>query len=116
MNNYFIEAVQNLDIEEFNCDTEHDTQLDVIDDILEKYKLHPSILKIKANVKTEIKFKFRDTTVDEIYLQIKVLDPKKSCMENDIPLKILIEINDIASELLSKNFNESKILRFIQIR
>ena len=81
---------------------------EVIENILEKYKTHPSILKIKENVKVEKKFKFNDTTEDDIYSKIKSLNPKKACMENDIPAKVLIGTNDIISDYLTKMYNNSK--------
>ena len=112
LNTFFIEAVQNLDIEMFNDDREGELQCDkideIIDNIIEKYKLHPSILKIKENVEMENKFEFTDTTEDEIYLKINSFDPKKACMENDIPVNILIGTNDIISGYISKMYNESK--------
>ena len=101
LNNYFIESVQNLDIEKFASDGEQEIQTEnideVIEQILEKYKSHPSILNIKKNVKVENKFNFNDVTEDKIYSRIRLMDPKKGCMENDIPAKILIGTNDIVS-------------------
>ena len=112
MNNYFIEAVQNLEIEKFTYEGQQDIKSEnvdeVIEKIIEKYKSHPSILKIKGNVKVENKFNFNDTTEDEIYSKIKLLDPKKACMEKDIPAKMLIGTNDIISGFLSKMYNDSK--------
>ena len=81
LNNYFIEAVQNLDIEK--CDLEEVEEITsentdkIIESILGKYKTHPSVLMIKKNVKVEQMFTFEDTTEDEIYTRIKSLDPKK---------------------------------------
>ena len=83
MNNYFIEAVSNLEIEQFYND-EHETETkadsidEVIDKILNKYKTHPSILKIKENVKVGNKFKFTETTKDHTYSKKQSLDPKKA--------------------------------------
>ena len=112
LNTYFIEAVQNLEIEKFTDDSVQDTQSEsideVIENILEKYKSHPSILKIKENVTVVNKFRFQDTTEDQIYLKINSLDPKKACKENDIPPKILLGTNDIVSSYLSKIYNDSK--------
>ena len=103
--NVNLEAVQNLEIEK--CIDDESVQVfqsenvdEVIDSILKKYHTHPSILKIKENVQVEEKFKFVDTTEDEIYKKIKSLNPKKACMENDIPAKILIGTNDVISEHL----------------
>ena len=60
LNNYFIETVQNLESEKFNSNGEQEIQTEnpeeVIEKILEKYKTHPSILKIKENVKVDNKF------------------------------------------------------------
>ena len=76
--------------------------------IVKKYELHPSILKIKENVKVKNKFQFQDTTEDELYLKINSLDAKKSCKDDEIPPKILIGTNDIVSSYLSKIYNDSK--------
>ena len=114
LNTFFIEAVQNLEIEKFLSNNEHEIQFEsideVIDNIIEKYKMHPSILNIKKSIKVENKFKFSDTTEDEIYSKIKSLDPKKACVENDIPIKILIGSNDIVSGHIAKMYNKSKNL------
>ena len=106
--------MQNLEIEKFS-DDENEIQCsdmevsdDVINNIIEKYKLHPSILKIRENVKVENKFEFTDITEDEIYSKINSLDPKKACTENDIPIKVLLGTNDIVSSYISKMYNESK--------
>ena len=62
LNNYFSEAVQRLEIKKFNSKDEQEIQTentdDVIENILEKYKTRPSILKIKESVKVDIKFKY----------------------------------------------------------
>ena len=65
-------------------------------------------MNIKKNVKVENRFKFTDTTEDEIYSKIKSFDPKKAGVENDIPAKILIGSNDIVSGYIAKMYNESK--------
>ena len=112
LNNYFIEAVQNLGIKKITNEDEEGSQPEDIDEVIEKilkkYQSHPSILKIKENVKVDNKFKFEDATEDEIYSKIKSLDPKKTCMENDIPAKTLIGTNDIISDYISNVYNVYK--------
>ena len=112
LNNYFIEAFQNLEIKKFTCEDEQETQFgntdEIIEKILEKYQSHPSILKIKENIVVDNKFKFDDATEDEIYSKLKSLDPKKAYMERDIPAKVLIRTNDIISNYLLKIYNVSK--------
>ena len=80
----------------------------VIDDIIKRYQSHPSILKIKENIKVETKFEFNDVTEDDIYNEIKGLNPQKASVENDIPAKVLIGTNDIVSKYLSSMYNDSK--------
>ena len=111
LNNYFIDAVENLEIEKFNLDhSDIDFQNidEKLDDIIKKYQLHPSILKIKENVKVDTKFNFDDVTEDEVYSEIKALNVKKASMENDIPAEMLIGTNDIVSGYLSKLYNNAK--------
>ena len=111
-NTYFIEAVENLEVEQFiSTDNENNNledNSDNIDIIINKYKLHPSIKKIKENVIITNKFEFADVTSGNIETEIKKLDPKKASMQNDIPAKILISSNDIVSEYLSNIYNVSK--------
>ena len=98
LNNHFIDAVKNLDIENFcNVNPEEIQSGDVsakIDSILENYKLHPSIVMIKNKVKIDKKFSFEDTNEDMMYEAVKYLNPKKV---SDIPVKMLIGTNDIIS-------------------
>ena len=106
LNNFFIEAVDKLDIKPYlirNNRISKNTQ-----DIIDKYENHPSIKMIKENIKDENKFSFQDTTKEDLQLQIKNLDTKKAMGENDIPTKILLKTNDIVSNHLSNFFNHSK--------
>ena len=50
------------------------------------------------------KFKFDNTTEDDVYSKIKSLDPKETCTENDISAKTLIGTNDIVSGYLSIHY------------
>ena len=92
LNNYFIEAVQNLDIKKFYGIQEDTNDGDLspekkIEQILKRYEFHPSILMIKSKVNVSQKFKFEDTNKDEMYDKIKSLDPKKGS-SGDIPTDI----------------------------
>ena len=93
LNNYFVEAVENLEIEHFLLENEEANVTDhndIIDTIIRKYTTHPSILKIKENVRVENKFEFVDMTSDEIETEIKKLDTKKPSMEDDMPAQVLV--------------------------
>ena len=70
LNTYFIESVRNLEIQHFCEEGVQDGEsenIEVIKNIIDKYKSHPSIVKIKENVTIISKFQFKDTTEDEIY-------------------------------------------------
>ena len=117
LNTFFIDAVKNLDIVPFTGlvqDTEFisiNENIEIIEDIeniILKYKNHPSILKIKEKVKVETKFKFDDSTSNSFNNEICSLDPKKAGIENDLPAKVLIGSSDIVDEYLSSIYNNAK--------
>ena len=59
MNNYFVDAIENLNIEPFIQTVNEDNSCNSIEYIVKKYNQHPSILKIK-HVKVHISnFRFR---------------------------------------------------------
>ena len=86
LNNFFVDAVDDLEIEPYVTDTS--ILSDNIPDIIERYSNHPSNLKIKENVQLNDKFKFNDITSTQIKHEIDSINPKKSCIGNDIPAKI----------------------------
>ena len=107
LNNFFIDSVDTLDIEHFIHEDEEMTSTINIDVIIKRYETHPSILKIKENVKIDNKFTFNDITAGELQVDILELDKNKAGLENDIPTKILIGTNDIVSDYLSNIYNDS---------
>ena len=108
LNKFFIESVDNLDIETFATSNKNDFIDDNIDNIIRKYENHPSILKIKEIVKIENKFIFLDSTPITFENEINRLNPKKSGVENDLPTKILIGSSDIVSPHLAAIYNNCK--------
>ena len=109
MNNFFIESIENLDIEPYIEENINETNnKDIVKKIVMKFSNHPSILKIKDYAKITHKFSFKTTSELEFKTQINTLDPKKATVENDIPAKILIETTDISSIFLTKIYKDSK--------
>ena len=111
MNNYFIQAVENPEIESFDNlnDVAKPINIDEnIEDIIKRYQSHPSILKIKENVKVEKVFEFIDATEDDMYDGIMELNPKKTSVKDDIPAKVLLGTNDIISKHMANMYNDSK--------
>ena len=112
LNSFFNEAVQNLDIEPFVTRDVNDVNVFAvdIDEIIKQYETHPSIQKIKENIILGEEFVFSDTIPQDINKRILELDPKKASVENDIPVKILIESHVVVSKYLSDLYNRSKLL------
>ena len=108
LNTFFIEAVESLDIETFTSNTISNVDTDDKENIINQYRLHPSILKIKENVTLKERFKFKDINSNEINKKILELNPKTVSIKNDIPAKILIESNEIVSDYLAEIYNTSK--------
>ena len=110
LNNYFLDAVENLEVERFssNSDVTEEENLDDLDKIIKQYQTHPSILKIKENVTLEEKFKFDDVTTEEMFKKISSLDPRKGSMKDDIPAKLLLGTGDIICEHVARMYNDSK--------
>ena len=94
LNNYFVEAVDNLGIESYLPENMNDLWTQ---DIILKYENHSSVKKIKENVRDENTFSFKDTKPQDFRTQIQNLNTKKSMLENDIPTTILVQTNDIVS-------------------
>ena len=112
MNNYFIDVIEELDIEPFSGTEEEpvnsSNKIDnKIDSIVHKYKEHPSILKIKQHVCITEKFLFKRTTIEQFKKEISLLNIKKAPVDNDIPTKMLIETNDICNKYITNIYNNS---------
>ena len=79
-----------------------------IDDIILKFKDHPSIVKINENVLFEERFEIKDITEEDMFEKIIKIDASKACMKDDIPPKVILGIADIISSPMTKMFNNSK--------
>ena len=59
------------------------------------------------NIDTNIQFSFNNVTMEKLKREIKNLDTKKGCLENDIPTKLIKENADIFENLLINDINNS---------
>ena len=99
--------MDNLNIQEFDTsEYSTDPELDKTYNIIENFKNHPSILKIKENVRVETKFHFDEINEVGIKDNINSLDKKKPTTFNNIPTRLLVENNDI-SPFITDICNES---------
>ena len=108
MNSFFIDAVDNLEIEPFLIENTNIISTANLEDIISKYENHPSIRKIKENIGNGSKFTFKDMTSLDFENEIPKFDHKKANLQNDIPPKMLIKTYDIISTYLSEYYNKAK--------
>ena len=78
LNSFFTNAVSNLKIEGFKTEYCFNPELDKISNVIEKFKNHPSILKIKEKVKVEAKFHFSTVTEPVVRKLTNSMDIKKA--------------------------------------
>ena len=106
-NVYFANIVENLDVEGFvTCDYSYIPELDYISNIVEKFKYHPSILKIKQIVKVDLRFSFLPVDESVICDRIDQLDKRKPTTYNNIPTRVLVDNKDIISPFITDMYNE----------
>ena len=72
---------------------------------IEKYKRHPSILKIKKQIRIENYFDFKHIDDKKMAEVLKDLNVKKANQENDIPIRLIKENVELFSSVLSRMFN-----------
>jgi len=109
LNDFFIQTIDDIGIEPylhtFNDANSHDKS---IDDIVNEYDSHPSILKIKESFHVNEIFKFHPISSQNIKEEIGKLDGKKAIPPGDIPVKILKATDDVISEYLTLIYNKSE--------
>ena len=89
-----------VEIEPFSIENSNNISIDNLQENISKYENHPSILKIKENVRIENEFTFKDMISLDFKREILKFDPKKVNLQDDIPTKILIKTYDIISKYL----------------
>ena len=90
MNNFFIESIENLDIEPHTEEIINESNsVNIVKNIVRKFSHHPSILKIKDYVKITHKISFKTTLDHEFQTQINKLDPKRAAWKMIFLLRFL---------------------------
>ena len=107
LNFFFDNAVKSLDIKE-NTYLKNSTKNsnNPIDNAIEKFECHPSILKIGEKV-TPNQFSFSEITIEEVEQELQQLNSKKASTFQNIPPKHLKESSDICGPVLQNLINKS---------
>ena len=104
-NKHFSETVDKLNIFEWpSCESEYTE--DQLTNIINKYKSHPSIKKIKSNYTIKQKFSFKPVTVKDIENVMKNV-PTNKVTGGEIPLNVLkqftyVMLRDCVNDCLLK--------------
>ena len=109
---FFDEAVNKLGIQEnvFLLNHESSDSRDEIGKIILKFKYHPSILKIREKVTVDEQFDFKQVNHDDVYSELKGINPKKATTFQNIPCKSLRDNAEVCTDVLTNIFN-TKIIR-----
>ena len=108
MNDFFSNIVSNLDIKGYESTTDClFVENDIVSSIVDKFKDHPSILKIKENVVFTDRFNFSLSNYADMTAIIKDLNTNKPTTFNNIPAKMIVETSDICSPFILKIYNDS---------
>ena len=79
-----------------------------VEKALEKFKEHPSILKIKEHYTFNEEFHFNNKSISEIEYEIGKLNLNKITSYDDIPAKILYKNRDIVSPFVNRIYDNAK--------
>ena len=108
-NTFFNQIVPNLNIDSNLGD--NITNPNITDPVfcaIQKYEIHPSILKIEEMMGTNnLSFSFKFIDRKKIFNELQKLKSKKACQGSDIPVKIIKENIDIITDFIYNNFNNS---------
>ena len=108
--NFFANAVKNLNIEKSDAFNDQDSKKisnDPVKSAIEKYKEHPSILKIKEYFPSNKKFVFQKTNIEEVTNEINSLAINKASPIDSIPPIILKNHTEIISSKIEMDFNKA---------
>ena len=107
LNLFFKNAVKSLSIKE-NIDllTPIDEFNDPIDIAIQKFKVHPSVLKIREKVQ-HAPFSFEKVELSDVEREFQNLNVKKATTFNNIPTKVLKQNSDICCPILLNIINQN---------
>ena len=105
--NHFENSVKVLNIDMDPNLLSTTNNIDNVINYIDKFKIHPSILKIKCVVNVDKRFNFDFIDTANMTKIMSSLDTTKSNPINSIPAKIIISNGDIFIPILHNNFNNN---------
>ena len=109
INSFFPNVAERLDIKGFSTnDFTHEPDISFIDNMIEKFRNHPSIIKIKEAMSKGSTFHFTASNEADILNKINNLNTKKPTTFNNILAKFLVANSAIISPVITKINNNAK--------
>ena len=105
LNNHFSDAATNLEVDR-ELHTLVSNASDPVTIAIERYKNHPSIIKLNEEGFSNYNFDFKYTLETDIIAVIENLDSSKSYQKDNIPPNILKDNKDICSTFLINDVNK----------
>ena len=106
LNNFFSHSVKNLDINR-DLYTNNDTNLDdPIENIIERFKTHPSVVRIWEKGYKTNNFSFHIVPQSDVYRVIKNIG-SKAYQKDNIPPKVLSDNADVLSSFIHDDINQN---------
>ena len=105
LNIFFSRSVENLEIDRDLCVNNAAKLDDPIDNVIQTFKDHPSIVSISQKGFTPNSFSFKNVSEENVYEVINNLDSSKAYQIINIPPKFLKENADICTIVLCKDIN-----------
>ena len=110
MNTYFSNIVPLLDIQGYKSSYTYNTDIEEIQNYVNKFRTHPSILKIKEknnmSESSELFF-FSIPSISDTLVELENLNNNKPTTDNNIPAKILKEHTNICAPFINTTYTES---------
>ena len=107
--NFFEKIVDTLGIVENKLLLSTGNNKSGVENAIEMFQAHPSIISIKKNVQLECEFSFSIVNAEDIRKEVKNLSPKKTGPFRDIPVKPSRQVCEVVCEPLAKIWNEEVI-------
>ena len=104
LNNFFSDAAINLEIDR-TLHTLVSNASDPVTIAIERYKNHPSIIKLNQECFPKFSFDFQHIFETDILVVIENLDSSKAFQKDNIPPKFLKDNKDICSTFLTNDVN-----------
>ena len=107
LNTFFENAVKTLEVNKNTYLMNQTFSIDPIMRAIEKFEVHPSILKIKEKVSSNGLFNFQEVQIDDVMYELSQLNFRKANRVGDIPSKHLQQSSEVCGEVLLPLINAS---------